>query len=753
MPAERLVKICITVVCVCAVAGAQVSIPTANGDNRRTNSNPNETILTRAAVGGGTFGKLGSLAVDGQVYAQPLYVAAVPIAGTGLKNVVYTVTMNDSVYAFDADAPGATAPLWQVSLGTPVPGASLPEFIDLPMFIGILSTPVIDPSAQAIYVVAETYENGYPVFRLHALSLADGHELANSPTVIAASAKGSGAASVNGTIQFDPLWHLQRPGLALANGAIYVVFGSHGDSGNYHGWVLAYNASTLQQAAVFNDTPNGSGGGIWQSGRAPAVDAAGNIYVVAGNGDFDGATNLGGAVIKLAAANLSVLDWYTPSEWAYLNANDLDVGSTGAILVPGAGFLTAGDKGGRVLSLNQSALGHVESSPGVNEFTASASGIFNLSLWQSDQGPLLYEHDWHGVLKAYPLSDTSVASTPASQGTWNGDSLYQGMTISSNGTADGIVWETTGDHSQPGVPGTLHAWNASDLTQELWNSDMQPGDTLGSFAKFAPPLVANGSVFVPTLSNQLVVYGLQSNAAANLTSPQIASILNGASFIQDVVSPGEVLAIEGSNLGPSDTENMQVDSTGRVATSLSGTQVFFDGISVPLLYTSANQVGVVVPFGGAGPTTQIVVQSNGQQSVPSAIPVAAATPALFSASGLGGGQAAVLNQDGSVNSSTNPASAGSMISLYATGLGQTTPQGQDGTIAGDVLPTPVLPVSVTIGGLPAPVTYAGAAPGLVEGVFQINVSVPLLSPVGSNILVILQVGNAFSPSNVWLAIQ
>jgi uncharacterized protein (TIGR03437 family) len=748
----RLIAVGITLLLSCFCIRGQISVTSANYNSSRTNSNPNETVLTQAVVSGGNFGKLGSLTVDGQIYAQPLYAAGVQITGRGVKNVVFAVTMNDSVFAFDADAPSATAPLWQMNLGTPVPGASLPEFVDIPMFIGILSTPAIDLGAQAIYVVSETFENNSPIFRLHALALADGHELANGPVVITASATGSGAASVNGVIQFDPVWHLQRPGLALANGNVYIAFGSHGDAGNYHGWVLAYNASNLQQVAVYNTTPNGLGGAIWQSGHAPAVDDAGNIYVVSGNGDFDGASSLSGAVIKLSGASLSVLDWYTPAIWQYLDDNDLDVGSTGAILAS-AGSLVAGDKGGHLIGLNTAGLGHVEASPGTNDFKASAAGIFDFALWQSDQGPLLYEHDWHGYLKAYALNGASIASTPVSQGTWNGDSLYQGLAVSSNGTADGIVWETVGDHSQPGVPGTLHAWNASDLTQELWNSDMQPGDTLGGFAKFVSPLVANGFVYVPTLSNQLAVYGINTAGAALAAGPQIVSILNGASFIQDVVSPGELLAIEGANLGPSDLESMQVDDTGRLITSLSGTQVFFDGVSVPLLYASANQVGVVVPFGVTGPTTQIVLQSNGQQSAPVSIAVAPATPALFSASGLGGGQGAVLNQDGSVNSATNPASTGSLVSLFATGLGQTTPPGQDGVVASNVLPVPNLPVSVWIGGVPATVTYAGAAPTMVEGVFQINVTVPPLAPTGSNILVILQVGTTFSPSNTWLAIQ
>ena len=196
-----------------------------------------------------------------------------------------------------------------------------------------------------------------------------------------------------------------------------------------------------------------------------------------------------------------------------------------------------------------------------------------------------------------------------------------------------------------------------------------------------------------------------------------------------------------------------MDTTGHVTNDLSGTQVFFDGVSVPLIYASSNQVGVVVPFGVTGPTTQIVVQFNGQQSAPTIIPVVPATPALYSASGLGGGQGAVLNQDGSINSPDNPATAGSQVSFFATGLGQTSPPGQDGMIAGDVLPTPNLPVSVWIGGVPATVTYAGAVPSLIEGVFQINTRISLLTPVGANILVILQVGDAFSPSNIWLAIQ
>jgi uncharacterized protein (TIGR03437 family) len=740
------------------ISAAQINVPTANYDNYRTNSNPNETILTPATVASG-FGKVGGFPVDGQIFAQPLYISGVQMLGVGAKNVVYVATMNDSVYAIDADAPGATSPLWQVSLGNPATTSVLPDAMDINPRIGILSTPVIDLASQVIYVVAETFENGAPVFRLHGLSLAAGQETFNGPVVISASVPGSGAESVNGIVSFDPLWHLQRPGLALANGNVYVAFGSHGDAGPYHGWVMAYNASNLQQqAAVFNTTPNGSGGGIWQSGRAPAIDAAGNVYVASGNGDFDGITNLGGAMIKLAGANLSVIDWYTPVEWQYLDANDLDLGSTGGVLVsdggvPGGNLVVAGDKGGRLINLDSGAMGGIESSAGADDFQASPAGIFQVSVWQSAQGPLLYEHDWNGPLKAYPVGTVGISATPVLQGTWTGDSLYQGMAVSSNGGTGGIVWETTGDHSQPGVPATLHAWNASDLTQELWNSGMQPGEVLGVFMKFAIPLVANGRVYVPTASNQLVIYGLLPAGGANEQGPQISAALNGASFIEDSLSPGEVVTILGANLGPASPADLALDGNGNVTNQLLGTQVFFDGVAAPLLYTSSSQVNAVVPYGVTATATQVTVQYGGLLSVPALVPVVPATPALFSFSGLGSGQALILNQDGSVNSSINPAAAGSVAVLYATGLGQTNPSGQDGVVVSAILPVPAASISVMIGGAPAQVLYAGAAPGMVSGIFQINVQIPANAPSGSNIPVLVQAGNAVSPGGATLAIQ
>ena len=343
---------------------AQINVTTANYGKNRTNTNFNETVLTHVAVGAG-FGKLGAFPVDGQIYAQPLYAGGLQIPGQGTKNAVFVATMNNSVYAIDADNPNATAPLWQVNLGAAVSSGAIPNLDDVNPQVGILSTPVIDTRALVIYAVAETWENNAPVFRLHGLSLLNGQEMVNGPVVIGASVSGAG----NGTISFDPVWHLQRPGLAFANGTVYICFGSHGDAGNYHGWVMAYNGSNLQQqTAVFNTTPNGNGGGIWQSGHAPVIDKDGNVYVVSGNGDFDGVANFSGAVLKLSGSDLSVLDWYTPAQWQYLDANDLDVGSTGAVLAAGGSLVLVGDKGGRLINLNSGNLGHIESTPGADAF-------------------------------------------------------------------------------------------------------------------------------------------------------------------------------------------------------------------------------------------------------------------------------------------------------------------------------------------------------------------------------------------------
>ncbi|HEX2715322.1 MAG TPA: hypothetical protein VHM88_24345, partial [Candidatus Acidoferrales bacterium] len=267
---------------------AQTDVLTQRNDNLRTGQNLSETILTPSNVKAATFGKLFAFSVDGQVYAQPLYKSNVSIPGQGIHNVVYVATEHDSVYAFDADGQ-TTTPLWHVSFINPATGITTVSTSDVGAIeiqpgseSGITGTPVIDPTTGTLYVVAKTKESGHYFQRLHALDIATGAEKFGGPVVIQASVPSSG-----GSVAFDTLRDLQRPGLLLANNGVYIAWSGPGAEAlnvSYHGWVMAYNATTLQPVAAYAATPNGSGGGIWMSGAGLAADPSGNIYFSVGNG-------------------------------------------------------------------------------------------------------------------------------------------------------------------------------------------------------------------------------------------------------------------------------------------------------------------------------------------------------------------------------------------------------------------------------------------------------------------------------------
>ena len=740
-----------------ASASAQVSVTTANYDNERTNSNTQETVLNPGSVNPQSFGKLAALPVDGQIYAQPLFVSGVPIAGKS-RNVIYTVTMHNSVYAFDADALQNTMPLWQVNFGSSVP-SSLFDFTDVVPEIGILGTPVIDLSQQAMFVVSDTLENNAPVFRLHALSLIDGHEMLNGPVVISGTAPGDADATDDGLVHFDPLQLLQRPGLALTGGMVYLTFGSHGDTVPWHGWILAYSSSNVQnQVSILCITPNGMGGSIWHSGRAPAIDPDGNLWVASGNGDYDGVGNFSQSILKLAP-DLTILDWFTPDNWSDLNTDDKDLGSSGVILVPGTNQLVTAGKSGNLYLVTRDSLGQLspDSSATVQSFHATKNGIWNTALWNNQSGPsVILQDPFGGPLDEYRIANGVLNTTLQSQ-TGTFPTTYAGIAISSNGNQDdtGIVWQTHGNFGQSGAPGTLHAFAATDLSIELWNSDMMPDrDAVGRFAKFATPTVANGRVYVPTFSLQLDVYGLLTDGGVTPGAPQVTAVSNGASFVQGPIAPGEIIAIFGAGLGPSALAGAQLDANGRVADSLGGTQVFFDGVSAPLLYTSATQVGAVVPFEVGGSSTNIQITYQSKVSDTMNVSLAPAAPALIAQDGSGGGLAAALNQDGSLNNFDHPADRGSYVVLYATGAGQTSPGGQDGSIIGSTppFPQPLLPVTVTVDGQPADVLYAGAAPGFVDGALQLNIRIPEAAASGQ-VSVVLKVGDFSSPGTVTLVVR
>ena len=492
---------------------AQVNVLTANYGNDRTNANLAETVLNTGNVTPGTFGKLGSFPVDGQIYAQPLFVSGLNIAGQQ-RDVVFVATMRNSVYAFDAGTLTTAAPLWRVNFGAAVSSDFL-DFDDIDPEVGILSTPVIDPGSNTLYLVANTFEKGDSVYRLHALDLLTGAEKPGSPVEIKGAVRGTGDSSDGTTVSFVARQHLQRPGLLLQSGRIYIAFGSHADTFPYHGWIFAYRTDNLQtQAGVFNATPNGSSGSIWQSGRGLASDADGNLYVGTANGDYDGETSFSESFLKLSP-DLKLLDWFTPFDWQRLSERDRDLGSLGPVMIPGTTKFFGGDKFGNLYLIDTQQMGHLGVEGAESPQTVRPvqfGGIFTTALWMSDAGPLVYlseMSDWTGSLR---MTDGKFETDLHSQSlTVASDIPYQGMAISASGGAagTGILWMTTGDHQQDGVPGTLHAFDAMDLTNEIWNSGQNPDrDAMGGFAKFVSPTIANGRVYVPTFSNQLNVYGL-----------------------------------------------------------------------------------------------------------------------------------------------------------------------------------------------------------------------------------------------------
>ena len=755
---RAITRIVVPLLLGCPLLRAQANILTANGGNDRANANLQETRLSPATVSASRFGKLTSLAGDGQIYAQPLYVSGFSIGGATL-NVLFVATMHNSVYAYDADS-ASHAPLWQVNLGPSVPAPFLfGQYGDIGGEVGILGTPVIDLQRSVIYVVTDTLENGAAAFFLHALDLATGNEKLGGPARIQGAVQGSGSGgAADGTIAFNPAQHIQRPSLLLVNGAVHVAFGSHGDQSPYHGWLMSYDAGDLtRHLGTYMSTPNGDGGAFWQSGRGPAADGQGNIYGITGNGDYDGVRNFAQSFVKLAGAPPARIGSFTLRNWKAMSDADADI-SAGPALISGMQKVVGADKTGNFYLLDVDAMEHPDSA-GANTFqvfTISASSIFNFAVWSRPGVASIYVQGHGEPLKCFQLVPSGFNSLPRSTTVNTVKWERIGMTLSADGATDGtgILWEITGNYNDSTTSGTLHAYDASNLASELWNSDMNPADTMGPLVKFVSPTVANGKVFVPTLAGSVVVYGPLTGIQVRSAQPVINSVTDAAGYSSEVVSPGELVAIFGSNLGPTTPAGAQLDASGNVTTSLANTQVLFDGVPAPMVWAGAGQVNAVVPFGVSSQVAQVQVQYQNQMSNALSMPVAPSSPGIFSMDGSGSGQGAILNQDGSINSFGNPAPRGAVITLYATGAGGFSPAGIDGTVVNaDNLPAVLLPLSVEIGGIDAEVLYAGGAPGLVEGVVQVNARIPAGAPVGAAVPVILSVGNRTSQSGLTVAVQ
>lgn len=603
-----------------ATAFGQVNVLTYHNDFARTGQNTNETILTPANVNMTTFGKIFSYPVDGQIYAQPLYVSGLAIPGQGIHNVVFVATMHDSVYAFDADsntnANGGV--LWQVSLGT---SAVMPNndfgnrygpYHDIRPEVGIIGTPVIDLAAGTIYLSAFTHEGNSYVQRIHALSITTGAEQPFSPVVVAASIPGNGVASSGGRLAFDAMNNgLQRPALTLAGGVLYVCYSGFADTNPYHGWLLGFNATTLQQLTnrIFNTTPNSTTtdwgpnageGGLWMGGNGPLVDAATNLFFEVGNGPFNADTNgteYGDSFVKLSTVGgLTVADYFTPHDQATLAANDTDLGSGGPVLLPDEvgsvahpHLILGSGKSGTIYLVDRDNMGHYNSANDnqIVQSVVSAIGAsfatpayFNKTIYYQGNGDRL---------KAFAVTNGAVSTAPIHRS--SATIGFPGATpsVSANGTNNAIVWVLNSgavSSGSPSGPAILFAYNAYNLTNKLYDSSLAGTRDTASWAiKTSVPTVANGKVYVGGAS-ALTVYGNGTFLAVPTIAPAGGYFTNSVTVTLSDATAGTTLYYTLDNSTP--TTNSLIYTTPFVISNTAAVKVFaVKAGAIPSVVTAA----------------------------------------------------------------------------------------------------------------------------------------------------------------------
>jgi hypothetical protein len=526
-------------------AMAQVNVLTFHNDIARTGQNLNETILTPANVNPTQFGKLFSQPVTGRgVYAQPLYVSQVAIPGNGTHNVVYAETLDDTVYAFDADTNAGpdASPLWQTSLLTNTAPAGTYTLNG-----GIHGTPVIDPTTNTMYLVSSETQSSTPIFRIHALDITSGQEKFGGPFLIQGSVSGTGSASSGGVLNFDASEALQRASLLLLNGVVYVAFAAANESEAWHGWILSYNAATLQPIGIYCTSPNADGAGIWMAGGGLAAEVNnpskpyGRMFIVTGNGSYaasapyDNTMSYGMSVVELDLTGgvMTVEDEFTPYNWAVNDAIDGDLGSGGPVLLPTQAMasgtmlspLVQAGKTGTIYLLDRNNLGGFNAAsdqipqevqtpvlPGVahgwGESVYGSEAYWNNTVYfagvnrgaPSPMGSYSYTQ---GQLSAAPTSQTGE------QFTWPSPT----PAVSSNGTTNGIVWVIL-PASQSGGPNILAAYDATNLANFLYSSDVNPSRDApsGAAVPFTVPTIANGKAYVGA-AGEIDVYGLLATAS------------------------------------------------------------------------------------------------------------------------------------------------------------------------------------------------------------------------------------------------
>jgi Concanavalin A-like lectin/glucanases superfamily len=666
-----------------------VNVLTSHNDHARDALNASETMLTPSNVGSGTFGELFSYPVQGQVYAQPLYVSNLAIPGKGTHNVIFVVTQNNDVYALDANSnAGASAGvLWHVNLGL---AAAMPNnffgnrygaYHDINPQVGITSTPVIDLATNTMYLDAFTNDvagqNSYS-HHIHALDITTGADKL-APMLVAAAVQGNGVGGNGTTISFVATQQLQRPALTLLNGVLYVAYSGYADTDPYHGWILGFNPANLQLVSVLNTTPNllpgGSNnpgeGGIWMTGAGLASDGT-SMFLLVGNGDFGVAQgDYGDSALKIsldptitqASPNINgygikVADYFTPYNQLALANADEDLGSGGGIVLPDQPgpfpheYIGSGKSGVIYLINRDNMSGYSPSAPNPPDHVIQevnlGSGNFDTAAYFNEA---VYYHGVNDVLKAYTLTNGMLSAAPAMQSTvsYSGSGQGASPSISANGTANGIVWDIqfSGSHE------VLHAYDATTLA-ELYNSNQNAArDQLGVGVKFISPTVADGEVFVGS-SGTVTVYGLlapptsppaaPSNLAAvplsasqvqltwvnnanNQAGFKIERSTDGTSFTQIAVAGASALSYVDTTVSPSTKYYYQIRATNVIGDS---------AYAGPVNITTPAVTGAVDVYhfdAGAGTTALDSVGTNNGALVGSPLPQWA-TPGKIGAAAL-----------------------------------------------------------------------------------------------------------------------
>jgi hypothetical protein len=509
--------------------GAQ-SVTTSQYDNARSGVNRHETILTPRNVNVRRFGKIFTLKVDGDIYAQPLFLEGLDIPGKGRHDVLLIATEHDTVYAFDAYG-HPTAPLWRTSFLSKGVTTVREDDVECPFIapeIGITSTPVIDADTGTLYVLARTREStrlpaSHYRQHLHALSVTTGLEKFGGPVDIKATIDGKGAGSQLGKVEFDSLRENPRASLLLANGSVYLTWASSCDVGPYHGWVMAYDAHTLKQKAVFNASRDGDDSGFWAGDTGPAADKKGNLFLATGNGRFDAASggrDYGDSLLKLDGLSLKLHDYFAPFNVDKLNTEDKDLGSGGPVLLPPQpgshpDLMVIAGKGGTIYLIDRGHMGHYQpnnDSHTVQTIPTSGGGIFGSMAYWNHNLYVLSNSD-HDALRQFSVYNGRLSLKAASGSRF--PAITATPAVSANGLRDGVLWVL---HSRAwnadDTSAVLFAFDAVDTSRLLYASEQNPSrDRAGPALRFNIPVIANGHVYVGA-KHEVDVYGLLSQEPA-----------------------------------------------------------------------------------------------------------------------------------------------------------------------------------------------------------------------------------------------